>query len=233
MVELVGTVLAEVGKMAATETAKSLVEVTANAAKKTVEATTSKVTDKIENNIKDSLNKSSFNPDSKAEVSNTETKNAFKKENSFNPDSKAEVSKKSDTSENSTPDSKGEVNKEIKGGSYNQLKEAGHDHGHIPPEEKHHMPAWEAMENTTKIEYGDCPAIAMEKDDHKQTASWGNSLEAREYRAEQARLIKEGKIEEAMQMDIDDIHDKFGDKYDEGIQEMKDYYNNLKEEGRV
>lgn len=214
MVGLV-TVLAEVGKMAATEAAKSLVEVTANAAKKTVEATTSKVTDKIENNIKDSLNKSSFNPDSKAEVSNTETKSAFKKENTFNPDSKAEV------------------NKEIKGGSYNQLKEAGHDHGHIPPEEKHHMPAWEAMENTTKIEYGDCPAIAMEKDDHKQTASWGNSLEAREYRAEQARLIKEGKIEEAMQMDIDDIHDKFGDKYDEGIQEMKDYYNNLKEEGRV
>ena len=37
----------------------------------------------------------------------------------------------------------------------------------------------------------------------------------------------------AAQMDIDDIHDKFGDKYDEGIDQMKQYYNKLKEAGRV
>ncbi|MCI6186364.1 MAG: hypothetical protein MR739_04205 [Spirochaetia bacterium] len=117
------------------------------------------------------------------------------------------------------------------GGSYGQLKDAGHDHGHIPPEEKHHMPAWEAMGETTKVEYTDCPALAMEVEDHRQTASWGNSLDAREYRAKQTELIKQGNFREALQMDIDDIHEKFGDKYDEGIAQMLEYVGKLEKAG--
>jgi hypothetical protein len=34
-------------------------------------------------------------------------------------------------------------------------------------------------------------------------------------------------------MDIDDIHEKFGDKYDDAIAEMREYVDKLKEEGRV
>ena len=119
------------------------------------------------------------------------------------------------------------------GGSYNELKAEGHGWNHVPPEEVHHTPAWEAMESATKVEYGDCPAIAMEKNDHKQTASYGSSIDAREYRAEQARLIKEGKFEDAVQMDIDDIQEKFGDKYNDAINQMKEYVQELKENNYV
>lgn len=131
------------------------------------------------------------------------------------------------------PDSRAEVPKneniEKKGGCYGELRAEGHGWNHEPPEEVHHMPSCES----SPLERNDGPAIAMDYEDHRETASCGNSREAQEYRAEQARLIKEGKFEEAMQMDIDDIHDKFGDKYDEGIQQMKDYVETLKEEGRV
>lgn len=119
------------------------------------------------------------------------------------------------------------------GDSYNELKAEGHGWNHVPPEEVHHTPAWEAMESATKVEYGDCPAIAMEKNDHKQTASYGSSIDAREYRAEQARLIKEGKFEDAVQMDIDDIQEKFGDKYNDAINQMKEYVQELKENNYV
>jgi hypothetical protein len=34
-------------------------------------------------------------------------------------------------------------------------------------------------------------------------------------------------------MDIDDLHEKFGDKYDDAINEMLEYVDKLEEEGRV
>ena len=40
-------------------------------------------------------------------------------------------------------------------------------------------------------------------------------------------LIDQGKFKEALQMDIDDIHDKFGDKYDEAISQMLEYVDGL------
>jgi hypothetical protein len=73
----------------------------------------------------------------------------------------------------------------------------------------------------------------MDKEDHRQTASCGNSKEAQEYRAKQKELINQGKFREALQMDIDDIHEKFGDKYDDAIAEMEEYVKKLEEEGRV
>ena len=38
---------------------------------------------------------------------------------------------------------------------------------------------------------------------------------------------------EALQMDIDDIHEKFGDKYDDAIAEMLDYVQTLIAEGKI
>ena len=113
---------------------------------------------------------------------------------------------------------------EKKGGSYGDLKKAGHGWNHEPSEEVHHMPSDEA----SPLDRNDGPAIAMDYEDHRQTASCGNSREAQEYRAKQKELIAEGKFAEgkfaeAMQMDIDDIRDKFGSKYDDAIAEMKEY----------
>lgn len=128
----------------------------------------------------------------------------------------SELKKQVDSAENTD-----EVLKK-EGGSYKDLP-------NIEGKEKHHMPA----DSTTEIPYHDGPCILMKADDHKKTASWGNSKDAQEYRAKQKELIEQGKFDEALQMDIDDIHDKFGDKYDEGIAELKEYHNDLKEEGKV
>lgn len=116
--------------------------------------------------------------------------------------------------------------KEIKlGGSYRDVFKEGEGDKY----EVHHMPP----DCINGLERLDGPAIKMEKADHRLTASCGNSLEARMYRDLQADLIKQGKFKEALQMDIDDIRDKFGNKYDEGISQMKEYADKLYKEGRI
>lgn len=114
---------------------------------------------------------------------------------------------------------------EKKGGSYDEVFKEGEGDKY----EVHHMPA----DSTSGLERGDGPAIKMEKEDHRQTASCGNSREAREYRAQQKELIEQGKFREALQMDIDDIHEKFGDKYDDAISEMLEYVDKLEAEGKI
>ena len=119
-------------------------------------------------------------------------------------------------------DGGGEALEERKtGGTYGDLIANDQWGGHLeehPPHEVHHMPA----DSVNGLERNDGPAIVMEKADHRQTASCGNSLEAREYRAKQKELIEQGKFDEAMQMDIDDIREKFGDKYDNAIAQMQE-----------
>jgi hypothetical protein len=63
----------------------------------------------------------------------------------------------------------------------------------------------------------------MERADHRAMTSTGSSAASKAFRAKQAKLIKQGKIMEAVQMDIDEIHRRYGSKYDQGIQEMLDY----------
>ena len=101
------------------------------------------------------------------------------------------------------------------GGSYAEVKKISDGNIH----EIHHTPA----DSVSKFDYTDGPAIRMDKMDHRQTASWGNSREARQYREIQEKLVSEGKIRDAIQMDIDDIVSKFGDKYDESIKQMLEY----------
>jgi len=116
--------------------------------------------------------------------------------------------------------------KDYRGGSYGELKEAGYG---WPDHEVHHMPA----DSASELPRDDGPAIVMDYEDHRQTASCGLSKEAAEYRQAQRDLIAEGKFMEAQQMDIDDIHEKFGDKYDKAIAEAQEHAKKLKEEGRV
>lgn len=114
---------------------------------------------------------------------------------------------------------------EKKGGSYQDVKKTSDGETH----EVHHMPA----DSASNLERDDGPAIKMEKEDHRQTASCGSSREAREYREKQKELIEQGKFREALQMDIDDLHDKFGDKYDDAIAEMLEYVDQLEKEGKI
>lgn len=114
---------------------------------------------------------------------------------------------------------------EKKGGSYGEIFKGGEGDKY----EVHHMPA----DSTTELDRNDGPAIKMEKEDHRQTASCGSSREAREYMAKQKELIDQGKFREALQMDIDDIHEKFGDKYDDAIAEMLEYVDKLEAEGKI
>lgn len=79
---------------------------------------------------------------------------------------------------------------------------------------RHHMPAAESIKSVAGYN-SDCgPAIRMEVGDHTKTASYGRGdkadgeggvVNADQYRADQARLIQEGRFDEAMQMDIRNI----------------------------
>jgi len=66
-----------------------------------------------------------------------------------------------------------------------------------------------------------------------RTASWGSSREARQYREAQRELIEGGDFRAAQQMDIDDLQEKFGDKYDDAIQGMKDYTDELEDTAKL
>lgn len=102
----------------------------------------------------------------------------------------------------------------------------GGAHGEVQGQagyESHHMPA----NSVSPLETNKGPAIAMQVDDHRLTASWGNSREARAYRAKQAELIEQGGFRDAQRMDIEDVRAKFGDKYDAAIKQMMDYTDSL------
>lgn len=116
----------------------------------------------------------------------------------------------------------------VGGGSYKDVRKFVEDTGH-KNKEVHHMPSdW-----SSPLERNDGPCIEIDREDHRRTASCGKSIEAQEYREKQQELIAQGKFREALQMDIDDIHEKFGDKYDDQIQEMLEYVNKLEQEGKI
>ncbi len=92
--------------------------------------------------------------------------------------------------------------------------------------DSHHCPAKNCYKDAP-ISDADGPAIKIDPEDHRKTASNGNGAEALAYRAEQQRLLNEGKLEEAVQMDIDDIRSKFGNKYDDAIEQLQDYVKTL------
>ncbi|MGC4944422.1 polymorphic toxin-type HINT domain-containing protein [Kribbella sp. DT2] len=98
------------------------------------------------------------------------------------------------------------------GGRYKELTPSGDDM------ELHHMPA----NSVSPLTHGNGPSIRMEKLDHRQTASWGSRTSAKNYRNSQKKLIDEGRFDDAIQMDIDDIQGNFGSKYDPHILEMID-----------
>ena len=121
-----------------------------------------------------------------------------------------------------------QIESEHGGGSYKAVKEYVKREG-LEDQEAHHMPA----DSSSELKTDDGPCIAMSKEDHMKTASWGHSKEARAYCEAQKNFIQEGKFMDAFQMDVDDIHSKFGDRYDAQIAEAKAYIESLQKAGVI
>jgi hypothetical protein len=138
-----------------------------------------------------------------------------------------------------------EYQKKYSGGFYGglkgQVKSTRIQDGSI---EIHHMPANKSypteIEKIGKPELGDYgrefnpnsgPAIMMDYDDHLRTASHTQTAGSLEYRKKQMELIRQGKFEEAMQMDIDNIRALFGNKYDYAINQALEHTKWLREHG--
>ena len=86
-------------------------------------------------------------------------------------------------------------------------------------EQRHHMPS-----QNSGNKGGNGGAITMETLDHKKTASYDNLEGSKDYRAKQTELVEQGKFNEAFEMDVKDVKDKFGNKYDDAIEELTNWY---------
>ncbi|MBF9070398.1 RHS repeat-associated core domain-containing protein [Streptacidiphilus fuscans] len=70
------------------------------------------------------------------------------------------------------------------------------------------------------------PAIRMEYQHHRDFISTGSGPGPDRWRAAQSSLIRQGKFDEAMKMDIDEIRRVHGTKYDAAIKEMRESIQN-------
>jgi uncharacterized Zn-binding protein involved in type VI secretion len=109
------------------------------------------------------------------------------------------------------------TSKSEEGGPYKEMKKPPGD-----GKDAHHIPAKDSYKHTG-LDKNDGPAIKMDPKDHQKTASYGASDEAIAYRGEQKKLIDQGKFNEAMQKDIDDIKTKFPRKYDKALDGAVEY----------
>ncbi|MBV1690617.1 hypothetical protein KRR38_23795 [Novosphingobium sp. G106] len=100
------------------------------------------------------------------------------------------------------------------GGPYWKVRRAkpkGYQPHHIPPD------------SVNGLRYGEGPTIAMRTEHHKRTASHSSMPGSRDYLARQRALVKQGKFREAVEMDIKDIRNNYGDAYDDAIAQMLQY----------
>ncbi|MEU8694115.1 hypothetical protein [Streptomyces sp. NPDC048665] len=68
----------------------------------------------------------------------------------------------------------------------------------------------------------------MDAADHRELTSTGSSKESEEWRTKQRKLIDAGRWDQVMKMDIDEIRDLHGDKYDTHIKDKVDSLKNNK-----
>ncbi len=98
--------------------------------------------------------------------------------------------------------------------------------------DSHHMPSKDSYKGSKMYPPGsnapDGPAIQVDPEDHNKTMSKGSKPENVAYREKQRVLLQQGKLNEAIQMDIDDINKIAAqkgqpEKYKCAIQEMQEY----------
>lgn len=109
------------------------------------------------------------------------------------------------------------------GGHYGLMQPANPGTTAVGTYEINHMPAkdsWLQLGLPNSLSESAGPAIRMEYDDHRKFVSTGSGKASELWRAKQAGLISQGKFDEAMKMDIDEIRRVHGTKYDPAIKEM-------------
>ena len=106
-----------------------------------------------------------------------------------------------------------------RGGQYKDLGDPATGRN-VTGTEINHMPASQANTEAFGIPEGQGLAIQMDEADHVLTESWGSSYAGKLHRAHQMFLLRNGNLTEALQMDIDNIRQLFGTKYDAAITEM-------------
>ena len=124
------------------------------------------------------------------------------------------------------------------GGSYKEVSEKNKEYNstqsdYTKKQHAHHMPACDAYPDDFS-EFMDSyngkpngPAISMSQADHKNTASFGRKAGSDQYCADQKALLKQGKYQEAFDMDVEDITSQFPGKYDSSIDEAQTNLNDL------
>ena len=128
------------------------------------------------------------------------------------------------------------------GGSYKEVSEKNKEYNstqsdYTKKQHAHHMLAHDAYPDDIKEKIGTVgsgknkkvngPSISMKNSDHTQTASYDNKPGAKAYRAKQKKLIGNGKLQEAFDMDVADIKSQFPGKYDSSIQQAQDTLNDI------
>jgi len=113
------------------------------------------------------------------------------------------------------------------GGAYRDMEAWGGERHHVPPD------------SVTGLSYEEGPAIWMETADHQALNSSGNRRfspiqkdgrwisSGSDWRDLQEELIRKGNVDEAIDMEVEDIRLKFGDKYEDGIKQMLEYRKKL------
>ena len=91
----------------------------------------------------------------------------------------------------------------------------------------HHIISAEALKATGLLSYNTAPCIRMLKIDHKKTKSHGRCKLSANYRTNQIKLIKQGRIKDVIIEEINTIRSLFGSRYDREIKEMLKFVNRL------
>lgn len=84
---------------------------------------------------------------------------------------------------------------------------------------RHHMPS-DSVNGLSKTKG---PAVRMIISDHKNTASYGNSADAKEFREKERKKVKQGKFLQAQQLGVKDVQKENGNKYNAAINQMIKY----------
>ena len=113
--------------------------------------------------------------------------------------------------------------KPVTGGSYDYVKYCADSSVY----DVHHIISVEAIKATGFLNFNKAPCIRILKSDHILTESFGSYAESSNYRKKQIELIKQGRISELIQKEVNFIHLRFGSKYDKELEEMLKYVKKL------
>jgi hypothetical protein len=93
----------------------------------------------------------------------------------------------------------------------------------VPPgTQLNHIPPCQVMKKISGWDPKQGGAVQMDKIDHRKVHTTGGSGNTKDHRKHQQELIENGQMRDAIALDILDIRARFGNKYDEGINEMID-----------